>query len=172
MNARGRVLHSSPFALKFSNSFIAAMKKEPRMTEEQVNKERIQLIEEQKNEQMVAKHKAALAARSSSQRKSNLNGIRSIFSTQQNSRFETPPPTPPRTSPLETEFIVPGLSPIAKGGYNSQKYKKPKKATILPKKPKKATILPKKPKNATILPKKPKKATILPKKPKKVKAKK
>lgn len=113
---------------------------------------------------MVAKLKAALAARSSSQRKSNLratvlNGIRSIFSTQQNSRFETPPPTPPRTSPLETEFIELGSSPVAKGGYNSQKYKKP-------------TILPKKPKKATILAKKPKKATILPKKPKKVKAKK
>ena len=134
------------------------------MTDEQVNKERIQLIEEQNKQQMVAKLKAALAARSLSQRKSNLkatvlNGIRNIFSTQQNSRFETPPPTPPRTSPLETEFIVPGLSPVAKGGYNSRKYKKP-------------TILAKKPKKATILPKKPKKATILPKKPKKVKAKK
>ena len=162
MNARGRVLHSSPFALNLSNSFIAATKKKPHMTEEQVNKERIQLIEKQKNEQMVAKLKAALAARSSSQRKSNLratvlNGIRSIFSTQQNSRFETPPPTPPRTSPLETGFIELGLSPVAKGGYNSRKYKKPKKATILAKKPKKATILPKKPKKATILPKKPKK---------------
>lgn len=39
MNARGRVLQPLPFALNFSNSFIAAMKKEPRMTEEQVNKE-------------------------------------------------------------------------------------------------------------------------------------
>ena len=137
MNARDRVLQSSPFALKLSKSFIAAMKKE-----------RIQLIEEQNKQQMVAKLKAALAARSLSQRKSNLkatvlNGIRNIFSTQQNSRFETPPPTPPRTSPLVTEFIELGSSPVAKGGYNSRKYKKP---TILPKKPKKATILPKKPK--------------------------
>ena len=147
----------------FSREFMNVVNGPDRMTPAQVNREGELLINAQIENNRKPRPALAQTRTGTSRMSSAISAISGVINklpnplTRKNSLLAR--------NPDNNGFF--GRSPPSVGGYNSRKYKKPKRATILPKKPKRATILPKKPKRATILPKKPKRATILPKKLKK-----